>query len=46
MPNLFDIDPSGLEVETELESAPEAKTSSPAGEGEAEAMSGVSFGVK
>jgi len=46
LPNLFDIDPSGLEVETELEPAPEAKTSSPAEDGDAEAMSGVSIGVK
>lgn len=46
MPNLFDIDPSGLEVETELETAPTAKSLSVGAENAAEGMSGVSFQVQ
>jgi Flagellar P-ring protein len=46
MPNLFDIDPSGLEVEAEMEKAPEGKTANPEEMETAEGMNGVSFGVQ
>ena len=47
MPNLFDIDPSGLAVETEMETNPDAKSSSSSAEIDtADGMSGVSFGVQ
>lgn len=46
MPNLFDIDTSGLAVEAELEAAPEEKSSSAEESAEEAAMSGVSFGVQ
>ncbi len=46
MPNLFDIDPSGLEVEAEMEAAPEAKPVSVGAENSTEGMSGVSFQVQ
>ena len=45
MPNLFDIDPSVLNVETEMEQAPESK-SAPTDLDTADGLSGVSFGVQ
>ena len=45
MPNLFDIDTSGMQLETEPEKAPEAKSAAGAEEGSPDAMNGVSFGV-
>ena len=46
LPNLFDIDPNGMQVETEPEPEPKAKSASGGEDVEAEAMGGVSFGVK
>ncbi len=45
MPNLFDIDPSVLNVETEMDTVPESK-SAPTDLDTADGMSGVSFGVQ
>ncbi len=45
LPNLFDFDPTGMEIETEPSPEPEEKASATTGNDEAEAMSGVSFGV-
>lgn len=45
LPNLFDFDPSGMEIETEPAPEPKKKSSSTAEDVEAEAMGGVSFGV-
>ena len=45
MPNLFDIDTSGMQLETEPEKAPEAKSAAGGEEGSPDAMNGVSFGV-
>ena len=46
LPNLFDFDPSGMEIETEPAPEPEKKDGSATDDVEAEAMGGVSFGVK
>ncbi len=45
MPNLFDIDPTGLEVEKEPEKEPETKSKSSGDDSQSDAMNGVSFGV-
>ena len=46
LPNLFDFDPSGMEIETEPAPEPEKKAASATDDVEPESMGGVGFGVK